>query len=140
MSSWLEEGEELGEDGMAHGGANQEVNRVQDKLYNDGYRIGKAAEEEREAQRGFDEGFKKGSETARVCGRFYGNVRRRIQDRAVHQRVETILFHSIPESGKVLQSHLQQLEDAFSSLKKEDTAWLADFFRELAPLVIDTDH
>lgn len=129
MSSWFDEGDEMGE-----------VDRVQEKLYNDGYRIGKQAEEEREAQRGFDEGFKKGSETARVCGRFYGNVRRRIQDRAVHLRVEAILFHSIPESGKVLQSHLDELEDAFSSLSKEDTVWLADVFREMARLVIDTNH
>ena len=116
MSAWDEEVFGLDEE---VGGEFGESRRVLEKLHKDGYREGKSVEEERELQRGFDEGFTRAMELSRILGRLYGGICCLSPDPTVLDRVEDILLRQIPEGGKVLQEHINELERTFSAAREE---------------------
>ena len=96
------------------GRGERETARVVSKIYNEGYRVGRGAEEERELQCGFDAGFCHAMKFSRVLGKFYGTLRLLAKTEQVGdvRLVEIVIFERIPEGGRVLREHFDDLQRA----------------------------
>lgn len=149
------EGEGEGDDAERNVGdvLRSDVERAQAKVYVDGYRSGKQTGEEREMQRAFDAGFSEGMQLARVCGALYGHVRSLVAaasssssaeetidtcDTKLLASVECVLFEVVPESGRITDADVKQLERLLSplSVRSPSSDFLGVFLRDVAPLVV----